>query len=111
MVHLNRYTEAIYDEDDKTELANLMNDNLDFYQILIHLPLKSDPPAVALHSGKVSLDLDSNVRLEIASALFANRSLAVHDQHSNAELLSFHVVLVLPKRDVSFQNKVAIENL
>lgn len=89
IVGLNRYTQVLCGEKGEAAPAKdkLMNDNANLYQLLIHLPLKSNTnvQAESRHSNRVTLDLDPGTRSQIVSTLFANHTLLVHVESTSEE--------------------------
>lgn len=82
---LNRYTRLLYGEKNETN-EKLMYENIDLYQVLISLSLKSDSPTESDgRSGKVVLDLSASARLKITSILMANQSLIVDGDSASEE--------------------------
>ena len=85
IISLNRYTRVIYGEKVETN-EKFMSENIDLYQALISLPLKSSSNAPAgSGSSKVVLDLDSSARLQVVNTLMANQSLIIDVDSASEE--------------------------
>ena len=85
VLSLNRYTRMIYGEKAETN-EKLKHENIDLYQALISLPLKSSSKAPAgSRTSKVVLGLESSTRLQIINALVANQSLIVELDSASEE--------------------------
>lgn len=84
---LNRYTQLLCGEKAEAGLAkdNLMNDNVNLYQVLLNLPPKSDTSAKSCHLGRVTLDLDSEIRSQIIATLLGNHSLVAYEHLASEE--------------------------
>ena len=86
VVSLNRYTRVLCGEKADAELASdkLMSDNMKLYQALLNLPLKSSD-ADGRHSGRIALDLNASVRLQIINSLVGSHSLVVQSETAGEE--------------------------